>query len=136
MTSASHVGRVDDQVRAALATGATLRCGGRATDVGFEPTVLGEVGPAMAVFTQQTLGPVLPVVRVGDAGAAFDLAGRTPAGPCVSVWTGDTVAAGRAAARLAPALGRRQRRRPARGPAPAVLSRRAAPSRCGSAALA
>ncbi|MGW4352315.1 aldehyde dehydrogenase family protein [Nocardia sp. NPDC004582] len=103
MTSAAHVGRVRDQVRDALAKGATLRCGGSGTDFGFEPTVLGEVDPTMSVFTQQTLGPVLPVVRAGDAGAAFDLAGRAPAGPCVSVWTRDTVTARRATARLAPA---------------------------------
>ncbi|MFE2954935.1 aldehyde dehydrogenase family protein [Nocardia tengchongensis] len=68
----------------------------------FEPTVLGEVDATMSVLTQQTLGPVLPVVRVGDAEAAFELARRGPAGPCVSVWTRDTVTANRAIARLAP----------------------------------
>lgn len=57
----------------------------------------------MADCTQQTLGPVLPVVRVGDADEAFELARRGPAGPCVSVWTRDTVTATRAVACLAPA---------------------------------
>ncbi|WP_369639491.1 aldehyde dehydrogenase family protein [Nocardia sp. JMUB6875] len=102
MTSAAQVELVRDQVRDALVKGATLRCGGTGADHVFEPTVLAGVDPTMSVLTQQTLGPVLPVVRVADAGEAFDLARRSPAGPCVSLWTGDTVAAARAVGRFAP----------------------------------
>ncbi|MFE3193225.1 aldehyde dehydrogenase family protein [Nocardia sp. NPDC059240] len=102
MTSAAQVDLVLDQVRDALHKGASLRCGGTGGDHLFEPTVLGEVDPTMAVLTQQTLGPVLPVVRVADAAEAFDLARRSPAGPCLSVWTADTVAASRAIGRFAP----------------------------------
>ncbi|MFD6354110.1 aldehyde dehydrogenase family protein [Nocardia tengchongensis] len=103
MTSAAHVDRVREQVRDALLKGATLRCGGTGSGFTFEPTVLGEVDATMSVLTQQTLGPVLPVVRVGDAEAAFELARRGPAGPCMSVWTHDIVTANRAIARLSPA---------------------------------
>ncbi|MBL1079651.1 aldehyde dehydrogenase family protein [Nocardia sp. 2] len=102
MTSASQVARIRDQVRDALLKGATLRCGGTGTGHTFEPTVLGDVDPTMAVLTQQTLGPILPVVRVADAGEAFELALRPPAGPCASIWTADTAAAVRAAGRFAP----------------------------------
>ncbi|WNJ56884.1 aldehyde dehydrogenase family protein [Nocardia seriolae] len=102
MTSAAQVELVRDQVRDALLKGATLRCGGTGTDHAFEPTVLADVDPTMSVLTQQTLGPVLPVVRVADAGEAFDLARRSPAGPCLSVWTADTAAAARAVGRFAP----------------------------------
>ncbi|AYF76920.1 aldehyde dehydrogenase family protein [Nocardia yunnanensis] len=102
MTSAAQVELVRDQVRDALLKGATLRCGGAGAAHAFEPTVLADVDPTMAVLTQQTLGPVLPVARVADAGEAFELARRSPAGPCLSVWTADTTAAARAVGRFAP----------------------------------
>lgn len=103
MTSADHLEVVREQVRDALLKGATLHCGGTGTGHVFEPTVLGDVDPAMSVLTHQTLGPILPVVRVGTAGEAFDLALRAPAAPAVSVWTGDAGVGARAIGRFAPA---------------------------------
>ncbi|MET9486727.1 aldehyde dehydrogenase family protein [Nocardia sp. NPDC006630] len=103
MTSAKHIEFVRDQVRDALLKGATLRCGGAAVGHSFEPTVLADADPTMSVLTQQTLGPILPVVRVADAGEAFELALRTPAGPCISVWTADAAVGARAIGRFAPA---------------------------------
>ncbi|WP_330179534.1 aldehyde dehydrogenase family protein [Nocardia sp. NBC_01503] len=103
MTSAKHIDVVRDQVRDALLKGAILRCGGTASGHSFEPTVLADVDPTMAVLTQQTLGPVLPVVRVASAGEAFELALRPPGPPCVSVWTGDIAVGARAVGRFAPA---------------------------------
>ncbi|UFS97126.1 aldehyde dehydrogenase family protein [Nocardia huaxiensis] len=102
MTSADQVARIRDQVRDALRKGATLRCGGTGAGHTFEPTVLADADPTMSVLTQQTLGPILPVVRVADAGEAFELALRPPTGPCASLWTSDTTAALRAATRFAP----------------------------------
>ncbi|WP_194852937.1 aldehyde dehydrogenase family protein [Nocardia sp. SYP-A9097] len=102
MTSAKHIDQVRDQVRDALLEGATLHCGGTAAGHSFEPTVLGDVDPTMSVLTQQTLGPVLPVVRVAEAGEAFELALRPPGAPCVSVWTGDAAVGARAVGRFAP----------------------------------
>ncbi|MFC9999561.1 aldehyde dehydrogenase family protein [Nocardia sp. NPDC127526] len=103
MTSAAQVGIVRDQVRDALLKGARLCCGGTGSGHVFEPTVLADVDPAMSVLTRQTLGPVLPVVRVADAGEAFELALRPPAAPCVSVWTTDAAVGARAVGRFAPA---------------------------------
>ncbi|MEV6066072.1 aldehyde dehydrogenase family protein [Nocardia sp. NPDC052001] len=102
MTSAKHIDLVREQVRDALLKGATLHCGGTAIGHSFEPTVLGDVDPTMAVLTQQTLGPVLPVVRVAEAGEAFELALRPPGAPCVSVWTSDAAVGARAVGRFAP----------------------------------
>ncbi|WP_067707397.1 aldehyde dehydrogenase family protein [Nocardia yamanashiensis] len=103
MTSAAQVDLIRDQVRDALLKGATLRCGGTGGGNYFEPTVLGDVDATMTVLTHQTLGPVLPVVRVADAGEAFELALRAPTGPSVSIWTTDVTAGARAVARFAPA---------------------------------
>ncbi|WP_067700189.1 aldehyde dehydrogenase family protein [Nocardia jejuensis] len=103
MTSAAQVELVREQVRDALLKGATLRCGGTGAGHLFEPTVLGDVDPSMAVLNHQTLGPVLPVVRAADAGEAFELALKTPLGPSVSVWTTDASVGARAMGRFAPA---------------------------------
>ncbi|MBF6174949.1 aldehyde dehydrogenase family protein [Nocardia blacklockiae] len=99
MTSAAHVRHLDDQVRDALAKGATLRIGGTAEGQVFAPTVLADADPSMSVLTQQTLGPILPVVRVASAEAATALA-NDPCGPCVSVWTADDAAGRYVAGRL------------------------------------
>ncbi|MEV6768639.1 aldehyde dehydrogenase family protein [Nocardia sp. NPDC051030] len=105
MTSATQVELVRDQVRDALLKGATLRCGGTGEGHRFEPTVLGEVDPTMSVLTHQTLGPILPVVRVADAGEALELAQQQqPTGPCLSLWTTDASIGARAAGRFAPAV--------------------------------
>lgn len=88
MTSAVHVIQVKNQVDDAVARGAVARAGGRGSGHTFAPTVLADVDPAMSVLTQQTLGPVLPVVRVADAEQAIALA-NDPYGPCASVWTTD-----------------------------------------------
>jgi len=91
MTSAAHVIHVQNQVADAIARGATVRVGGSGSGHTFAPTVLADVDPAMSVLTQQTLGPVLPVVRVADAEQAIALA-NDPYGPCASVWTTDGTA--------------------------------------------
>ncbi|WP_024799412.1 aldehyde dehydrogenase family protein [Nocardia sp. BMG51109] len=99
MTSVTHVRHLTDQVDDALAKGATLRIGGTSDGQVFEPTVLADTDPAMNVLTQQTLGPILAVVRVADAEAALTLA-NDPSGPCVSVWTADDAAGRYLAGRL------------------------------------
>ncbi|MQY29423.1 aldehyde dehydrogenase family protein [Nocardia aurantia] len=88
MTSSAHVRRVHEQVRDARAKGASLRIGGSGRDHVFEPTVLADVEPTMSVLTQQTLGPVLPVMRVESAEAALALI-NDPCGPAASIWTSD-----------------------------------------------
>ncbi|GAB2707383.1 aldehyde dehydrogenase family protein [Nocardia thraciensis] len=99
ITSAAHIDHLRDQIDDALAKGATLRIGGTVDGQVFEPTVLADADPAMGVLTQQTLGPILPVVRVADAEAALELA-NDPCGPCASVWTADDAAGRYIAGRL------------------------------------
>ncbi|MCM6776428.1 aldehyde dehydrogenase family protein [Nocardia sp. CDC159] len=99
LTSAAHVRHLREQVRDAVAHGATLCVGGDGAGHVFAPTVLAEVRPPMRVLTQQTLGPVLPVVRVDDAAAAVTAANEG-CGPCASVWTADEAAAAYVAGRL------------------------------------
>ena len=83
---------LDRQVRDSLAAGARLLTGGaRLPGPGFfySPTVLAGVTPDMAVFDEETFGPVAAVTRARDAAEAVTLANRTRFGLGASVWTGD-----------------------------------------------
>lgn len=100
MTSDSHVRFVADQVRDALDKGATLRIGGLSAGHTFAPTVLADTDPAMAVMSQQTLGPVLAVMRVDTVDEAIERAMVPWCGPSVSVWTTDDATGGYVTARV------------------------------------
>ncbi|NNH75976.1 aldehyde dehydrogenase family protein [Nocardia uniformis] len=100
MTSETHVRFVADQVRDALDKGANLRIGGVSAGHTFAPAVLADVDPAMSVLTQQTLGPVLPVMRVDTVDEAIERAMVPWCGPSVSVWTTDDATGGYVCARL------------------------------------
>jgi betaine-aldehyde dehydrogenase len=99
MTSSAHVIQVKNQVEDAVKRGAVVRAGGSGSGHTFAPTVLADADPAMSVLTLQTLGPVLPVVRVADAEQAIALA-NDPYGPCASVWTTDDPAGAYVCGRL------------------------------------
>jgi acyl-CoA reductase-like NAD-dependent aldehyde dehydrogenase len=83
---------VSGHVDAALAQGAKAMTGGKEGKDGFayEPTVMVDVTPEMAVMKDETFGPVLPIMRVPDVQTAVRLANDTPFGLTASVWTKDT----------------------------------------------
>lgn len=75
--------KVDRLVSAALAEGARALTGGRRHALGggyYEPTVLTDVDPAMAVAREEAFGPVAPLIRFRDDAEAVRLANDTPAG--------------------------------------------------------
>ncbi|MFI6869181.1 aldehyde dehydrogenase family protein [Nocardia sp. NPDC050406] len=100
MTSASHARFVADQVRDALDKGASLRIGGVNSGNTFAPTVLADIDPTMSIMNQQTLGPVLPVMRVDTVAEAIERALTPWCGPSVSVWTTDDATGGWVTGRL------------------------------------
>ncbi|HET7689155.1 MAG TPA: aldehyde dehydrogenase family protein [Nocardioidaceae bacterium] len=82
---------VERHVEDAVAKGATVRLGGSRVLGGrfFQPTVLTDVDHTMDVMTQETFGPVLPVMKVRHADEAVRLANDSVYGLSASVWSGD-----------------------------------------------
>ncbi len=85
------------QVDAAVKAGATVLCGGLPRDdLGgfyYQPTVLGDVTPAMSVYAEEVFGPVATIITVADADEAVEVANDTPFGLGASVWSADIDAA-------------------------------------------
>mgnify|MGYP002777023437 CR=1 FL=1 len=69
---------VDAQIKDALAKGARLLSGGTVEELGgglyLRPTVLADVTPDMAVMTEETFGPVIPVTTFDTVEEALTLA--------------------------------------------------------------
>ena len=94
---------IQTQLDDAYAKGARALTGGEVREVGgglyLEPTVLTGVDHSMTVMTEETFGPVMPVMRVADADEAVRLANDTIYGLSACVF-GEEAEAIRAAERL------------------------------------
>ena len=66
----------------------------------FAPTVLANVPADARVLSEETFGPLLPVVRVRDADEAIALANAGVFGLSASIWSADTARAARLARRI------------------------------------
>ncbi|HEV8360918.1 MAG TPA: aldehyde dehydrogenase family protein, partial [Candidatus Thermoplasmatota archaeon] len=103
LVSAAQRDLLHAQVQASVAQGARVRCGGAALPRKgwfYAPTVLDGVTDAMPVMTEETFGPVAPLVAVRDASEAVQRANATPFGLGASVVAGDVERARRIAAQL------------------------------------
>ena len=95
---------VSRQVEDAVAKGATVLCGGRPLpEVGpffYAPTVLEGVTPEMELCGEETFGPVVALYRFHSEDEAVELANATEYGLHAVIWTRDTKAGERLAARI------------------------------------
>jgi succinate-semialdehyde dehydrogenase/glutarate-semialdehyde dehydrogenase len=77
------VEKVEDHIRDATSKGATVLVGGHRHSLGgrfFEPTILTDVTPSMAVAKEETFGPVAPLFRFKTEADAIALANDTQFG--------------------------------------------------------
>lgn len=75
--------KVEDHVADAVSKGATVIEGGSRSDLGgtyYRPTVLGGVKPGMKILTEETFGPVAPVISFNTVDEGIRLANDTEFG--------------------------------------------------------
>jgi acyl-CoA reductase-like NAD-dependent aldehyde dehydrogenase len=94
------VSHVESLVAAALAAGAQKLTGGAADGVLMPATVVDHVTPAMALFREESFGPVVALVRARDEDHAIQLANDSEYGLSAAVFTRDTARGLRVARRI------------------------------------
>ncbi|MEW5795774.1 MAG: NAD-dependent succinate-semialdehyde dehydrogenase [Candidatus Zixiibacteriota bacterium] len=83
---------LDSQVQRSIKAGARLLCGGREIDgpgAYYYPTVLTDVRKGMAVYAEETFGPVSAIIPVKDTEEAIAVANDSPFGLGGAVWSRD-----------------------------------------------
>jgi acyl-CoA reductase-like NAD-dependent aldehyde dehydrogenase len=80
---------VHAHVQEAVAGGAELVCGGQYDNLVYHPTIVSDVKPNMRLFTDQTFGPVAPIVIVNDAEEALAVANNSKYGLSSGIITKD-----------------------------------------------
>jgi acyl-CoA reductase-like NAD-dependent aldehyde dehydrogenase len=76
---------IDDAIKA----GAKLVAGGGQRDAFVEPTVLTDVPPQVKLFSEETFGPVAPLVAFESVDEAVEMANDTPYGLQAAIFTKD-----------------------------------------------
>lgn len=96
----STVVRCNHLIDDALARGATLLCGGKADSTLMPATLLDRVTSDMAIYYEESFGPVKAIVRVTGDEAAIQCANDNPYGLSAAVFSRDTARAWNVAQRI------------------------------------
>ena len=89
MVSESALERVAGLVADAIDNGAEVLAGGSSDGLYFQPTVLRGVTPAMRIYAEESFGPVVGLIEVGDADEAVEVANDTDYGLAAAVFGAD-----------------------------------------------
>ncbi len=81
--------KVDGHVKEAVNGGAELVAGGKHDGLVYHPTIVTDVKYDMRLFTDQTFGPVAPIVIVDDADEALQVANNSKYGLSSGIITND-----------------------------------------------
>lgn len=94
LASAAQLEKMIEHVDDAVAKGAQVLAGGKARpDLGpffYEPTVLADVTPEMAVYREETFGPLVSIYSYATVDEAVEQVNDTEYGLNASVYCGDT----------------------------------------------
>lgn len=80
---------LDQQVQRSIRDGAEVLIGGERNEATYMPTVLDKVKPGMAVFDEETFGPVAAITRFNGIDEAIELSNQSRFGLGVSIFTSD-----------------------------------------------
>ncbi len=92
LMSEAAIEKCESHVTDALEKGARLLTGGKKHALGglfYEPTVLGDVSPDMAIYHEETFGPVAPLVRFSNERDVVRAANDTIYGLAAYVYSND-----------------------------------------------
>jgi succinate-semialdehyde dehydrogenase/glutarate-semialdehyde dehydrogenase len=93
------VAKMEAQISDGMAKGAVVSLGGKRHELGrtfFQPTVLTDVTPDMLCATEETFGPVAPIMRFTSEADAISIANNTDYGLAAYLYTRDLARAIRA----------------------------------------
>ena len=82
-----QIARVDDIVQRTIAAGAVVTAGATKDGLFYQPTVLTDVTPDMAAFTDEIFGPVAPITVFDTDEEAIALANASSYGLVASIYT-------------------------------------------------
>jgi acyl-CoA reductase-like NAD-dependent aldehyde dehydrogenase len=104
LTSAAQLKKIETQVDEALTKGAKALTGGRRNPnlpgYYYEPTVLVDANHSMKILTEETFGPIIPIVKVKDADDALRMANDSRYGLSGCVFSRDKSLAQRLAEKM------------------------------------
>lgn len=85
--------RINDLISDAVSQGAEIVIGGEADGAAMPATIVDKVRPGMAIYDQETFGPITTVVRVSGVEEAVEVANDTEYGLAAAVFGADTTRA-------------------------------------------
>ena len=96
LANKNQLEKVESHIEDATSKGANIHCGGKRIDSKgffFEPTIISNVNHSMKIMTEETFGPVIPIMKFDTEEEALQLANDTKYGLAASIWTGDSASA-------------------------------------------